>query len=186
MRGDDDTATDCGATLISSAWADEPLTFSLSFLRQRRPERRYEMAHQSPMIAIPKKGTDEVDWTTPIRNLIAQSYGESPDNYAAECAALQRCRQDAVRGAGSDMTGASSSSIPSASKLNDPLSQGPAVQVLWTARAPGAALLRDSSQLSLARRIYEQADYADIDSVREGVHPVPNRRNAFVHRSVSE
>ena len=65
----------------------------------------YTMAHQSPMISIPKKSTDEVDWTTPIRHLIAQSYGESPDNYAAECAALQRCRQDAVRGAGSDTTG---------------------------------------------------------------------------------
>lgn len=63
------------------------------------------MAHQSPMISIPKKTTEEVDWTTPIRNLVAQSYGESPDNYAAECASLQRCRQDAVRGAGSDMTG---------------------------------------------------------------------------------
>ena len=63
------------------------------------------MAQQSPTIAIPKKGTDEVDWTTPIRNLIAQSYGESPENYTAECAALQRCRQDAVRGAGSEMTG---------------------------------------------------------------------------------
>ncbi|KIK68316.1 hypothetical protein GYMLUDRAFT_80796 [Collybiopsis luxurians FD-317 M1] len=62
------------------------------------------MAHQSPMMAIPRKSTDEVDWTTPIRKLIAQSYGESPDNYAAECAALQRCRQDAVRGAGSDTT----------------------------------------------------------------------------------
>ncbi|KAJ8700569.1 bck1-like resistance to osmotic shock [Pleurotus ostreatus] len=62
------------------------------------------MAHQSPMISIPKKTTEEVDWTTPIRNLVAQSYGESPDNYAAECASLQRCRQDAVRGAGSDMT----------------------------------------------------------------------------------
>ena len=60
---------------------------------------------QSPMISIPKKTTEEVDWTTPIRNLIGQSYGESPDNYSAECAALQRCRQDAVRGAGSDMTG---------------------------------------------------------------------------------
>ncbi|KAJ6475823.1 BRO1-domain-containing protein [Mycena vitilis] len=59
---------------------------------------------QSPMVSIPKKSTDEVDWTTPIRNLIAQSYGENPDNYAAECASLQRCRQDAVRGAGSDMT----------------------------------------------------------------------------------
>ncbi|KAJ7594371.1 BRO1-like domain-containing protein [Mycena floridula] len=62
------------------------------------------MAHQSPMMAIPKKGTDEVDWTTPIRSLISKSYGESPDNYATECAALQRCRQDAVRGAGSDIT----------------------------------------------------------------------------------
>ena len=57
------------------------------------------------MISIPKKTTEEVDWTTPIRNLIAQSYGESPDNYATECASLQRCRQDAVRGAGSDFTG---------------------------------------------------------------------------------
>ncbi|KAF8892886.1 BRO1-like domain-containing protein [Infundibulicybe gibba] len=59
---------------------------------------------QSPMISIPKKTTDDVDWTTPIRTLISQSYGENPDNYAAECASLQRCRQDAVRGAGSDMT----------------------------------------------------------------------------------
>ncbi|PPQ99317.1 hypothetical protein CVT24_009185 [Panaeolus cyanescens] len=65
------------------------------------------MAHQSPMISIPKKSTDEVDWTTPIRNLIAQSYGENPDNYAAECSSLTRCRQDAVRGAGSDLTGKS-------------------------------------------------------------------------------
>ncbi|KAF8957529.1 BRO1-like domain-containing protein [Flammula alnicola] len=44
------------------------------------------MAHQSPMISIPKKTTEE------------------PENYAAECALLQRCRQDAVRGAGSDIT----------------------------------------------------------------------------------
>ncbi|KAI0313230.1 BRO1-like domain-containing protein [Amylostereum chailletii] len=62
------------------------------------------MTHQSPMISMPKKGTDEVDWNTPIRTAIAQSYGEDPDNYAAEYAALQRCRQDAVRGAGSDIT----------------------------------------------------------------------------------
>ncbi|KDQ56723.1 hypothetical protein JAAARDRAFT_36212 [Jaapia argillacea MUCL 33604] len=62
------------------------------------------MAHQAPMISIPKKATEEVDWTTPIRNQIAQSYGESPDSYATECATLQRCRQDAVRGAGSDLT----------------------------------------------------------------------------------
>ncbi|KAF8624736.1 hypothetical protein AX17_007067 [Amanita inopinata Kibby_2008] len=62
------------------------------------------MAHQSPMIAIPKKSTDEVDWTTSIRTLVSQSYGENPDNYASECTSLQRCRQDAVRGAGSDTT----------------------------------------------------------------------------------
>ncbi|EKM57292.1 uncharacterized protein PHACADRAFT_142565 [Phanerochaete carnosa HHB-10118-sp] len=61
-------------------------------------------AHQSPMISIPKKGTDEVDWTSPIRSAISQSYGEDPDNYATECANLHRCRQDAVKGAGSDMT----------------------------------------------------------------------------------
>lgn len=59
------------------------------------------------MISIPKKGTDEVDWTGPIRSVIAQSYGENPDTYATECAALQRCRQDAVKGAGSDLTGPS-------------------------------------------------------------------------------
>ncbi|KAJ3568948.1 hypothetical protein NP233_g5369 [Leucocoprinus birnbaumii] len=62
------------------------------------------MAHQSPMISIPKKATDDVDWTAPIRNVISQSYGENPDNYAAECQSLQRCRQDAVKGAGSDFT----------------------------------------------------------------------------------
>ena len=61
--------------------------------------------HQSPMISIPKKTSDDVDWTSPIRSLVAKSYGENPDAYAQECQALQRCRQDAVKGAGSDMTG---------------------------------------------------------------------------------
>ncbi|KAH9925050.1 BRO1-domain-containing protein [Epithele typhae] len=61
-------------------------------------------AHNSPMISIPKKTTEEVDWTGPIRNAIAHSYGEDPDNYATECSNLQRCRQDAVKGAGSDVT----------------------------------------------------------------------------------
>ncbi|GBE83332.1 Vacuolar protein-sorting protein [Sparassis crispa] len=63
------------------------------------------MAHHSPMISIPKKTTDEVDWTGPIRNAISHSYGEDPDSYATECSNLQRCRQDAVKGAGSDITG---------------------------------------------------------------------------------
>ncbi|KAI0088362.1 BRO1-like domain-containing protein [Irpex rosettiformis] len=61
-------------------------------------------AHQSPMISIPKKGTDEVDWTGPLRSAISHSYGEDPDSYAQECANLNRCRQDAVKGAGSDIT----------------------------------------------------------------------------------
>ncbi|KAF7795702.1 hypothetical protein EIP86_006867 [Pleurotus ostreatoroseus] len=61
-------------------------------------------AHLAPMISMPKKSTDEVDWTGPIRSAIAQSYGEDPDNYGTECGNLHRCRQDAVKGAGSDMT----------------------------------------------------------------------------------
>ncbi|OCF40708.1 vacuolar protein-sorting protein BRO1 [Kwoniella heveanensis CBS 569] len=62
------------------------------------------MAFQSPLIAIPKKTTQDVDWTGPIRTIIAQSYGEDPSVYTEECSVLQRCRQDAVRGAGSDQT----------------------------------------------------------------------------------
>ena len=105
------------------------------------------------MISIPKKTTEEVDWTTPIRNLVAQSYGESPDNYAAECASLQRCRQDAVRGAGSDMTG------ERPVRLDDMLdlmrihvhnSSRFTVQVLRPAGTARAALLRDTRQLSVA------------------------------------
>jgi hypothetical protein len=90
---------------------------------------------QSPTISIPKKSTDEVDWTTPIRNIIAQSYGESPDNYASECAALQRCRQDAVRGAGSDLTGQRSRSWGMRDLTCSVRSLLPLDKVLWTTRA---------------------------------------------------
>ncbi|CAK9785382.1 BRO1-domain-containing protein [Cutaneotrichosporon oleaginosum] len=62
------------------------------------------MAHQSPLISIPRKTTTDADWAGPIRSTIAHSFGESPDSYAEEIATLQRCRQDAVRGAGSDTT----------------------------------------------------------------------------------
>ncbi|ORY35828.1 BRO1-like domain-domain-containing protein [Naematelia encephala] len=62
------------------------------------------MAYQSPLISIPKKTTSDVDWTNPIRSVIAQSYGEDPNSYAEECSVLQRIRQDAVKGAGSDQT----------------------------------------------------------------------------------
>lgn len=63
------------------------------------------MAHQSPLIAIPRKTTSDADWAGPVRATIAHSFGESPDSYSEEISALQRCRQDAVRGAGSDTTG---------------------------------------------------------------------------------
>lgn len=99
------------------------------------------MAHQSPMISIPKKSTEEVDWTGPIRSLIAQSYGESPDNYAAECASLQRTRQDAVRGAGSDFTGNISLPYASGIELNRPHSSRPVVQILRAARIARTAVL---------------------------------------------
>ena len=96
------------------------------------------------MISIPKKTTEEVDWTTPIRNLIAQSYGESPDNYATECASLQRCRQDAVRGAGSDFTGEQSSIRYGMTILRFTLgSSRSVIQVLWSARALGTQILRN-------------------------------------------
>ncbi|AAW44609.1 hypothetical protein CNG02100 [Cryptococcus deneoformans JEC21] len=62
------------------------------------------MSVQSPLIAVPRKTTTDVDWATPIRHVIAASYGEDPNSYAEECAVLQRCRQDAVRGAGNDQT----------------------------------------------------------------------------------
>jgi hypothetical protein len=99
------------------------------------------------MISIPKKTTEDVDWTTPIRNLIAQSYGENPDNYATECNTLQRCRQDAVRGAGSDLTGKIlfllSVNLPSTdSDRPSPSARSP-LQVLWATGAPGASFLRD-------------------------------------------
>jgi hypothetical protein len=62
----------------------------------------------SPLICIPRKVTQDVDWSAPIRQIILSTYGESPDSYSAECTALNRCRQDALRGsAGSDVTGAS-------------------------------------------------------------------------------
>ncbi|EIW68406.1 hypothetical protein TREMEDRAFT_20787, partial [Tremella mesenterica DSM 1558] len=59
---------------------------------------------QSPLISVPRKTTSDVDWAGPIRSVIAHSYGEDPNNYNEECSVLHRCRQDAVKGAGSDQT----------------------------------------------------------------------------------
>lgn len=59
---------------------------------------------QSPLISIPQKTTTETDYAAPLRSTISLSYGDDPSNYASEIALLQRTRQDAVKGAGSDAT----------------------------------------------------------------------------------
>ncbi|KAI5866767.1 vacuolar protein-sorting protein BRO1 [Durotheca rogersii] len=58
---------------------------------------------QTPMISVPLKATNEIDWVTPLKTYIRDSYGDDPDRYAEECATLNRLRQD-MRGAGKDST----------------------------------------------------------------------------------
>jgi hypothetical protein len=62
-------------------------------------------SHQSPFISLPRKTTTETDFATPIRQAIGQVYGERPDGYTEDIENLSRCRNDAVKGAGSDATG---------------------------------------------------------------------------------
>jgi hypothetical protein len=68
-------------------------------------------------MSIPRKTTADTDWVGPIRSTIAHSFGESPEGYSEEISTLQRCRQDAVRGAGSDTTGRLSVCVPRLSPL---------------------------------------------------------------------
>lgn len=58
---------------------------------------------QSPMISVPLKATNEIDWITPLKSYIRNTYGDDPERYAEECATLNRLRQD-MRGAGKDST----------------------------------------------------------------------------------
>ena len=64
------------------------------------PKRPVRMI-QSPMLSCPLKQTNEIDWIQPLKDYIRQSYGEDPERYHAECATLNRLRQD-MRGAGKD------------------------------------------------------------------------------------
>lgn len=57
-----------------------------------------------PLVHIPTKRTDEVDFTDPFKEYILSNYQEDASNYAAEISALTRLRQD-TRGAGKDQTG---------------------------------------------------------------------------------
>ncbi|CAL3965154.1 unnamed protein product [Diplocarpon coronariae] len=56
---------------------------------------------QAPMISVPLKATNEIDWIQPLKQHIRQFYGDDPERYAEECATLNRLRQD-MRGAGKD------------------------------------------------------------------------------------
>lgn len=53
------------------------------------------------MISVPLKQTNEIDWITPLKGYIRQTYGDDPDRYQEECSTLNRLRQD-MRGAGKD------------------------------------------------------------------------------------
>ena len=55
------------------------------------------------MISVPLKGTNEIDWVTPLKSYIQNTYGDDPERYAEECATLNRLRQD-MRGAGKEST----------------------------------------------------------------------------------
>ncbi|KAI5476180.1 vacuolar protein-sorting protein BRO1 [Pseudohyphozyma bogoriensis] len=60
----------------------------------------------SPLIWVPKKSTQDVDFAPHLKSVISRTYAESPEAYADELAQLNRSRQDALRGsAGSDVTG---------------------------------------------------------------------------------
>ncbi|KAK0650970.1 Vacuolar protein-sorting protein bro1 [Lasiodiplodia hormozganensis] len=55
----------------------------------------------APMLSCPLKQTNEIDWVTPLKQYIRQTYGDDPERYSEECATLNRLRQD-MRGAGKD------------------------------------------------------------------------------------
>jgi hypothetical protein len=56
---------------------------------------------QAPMLSCPLKQTNEIDWISPLKDYIRDSYGDDPERYSEECAMLNRLRQD-MRGAGRD------------------------------------------------------------------------------------
>lgn len=55
------------------------------------------------MIAAPPKATNEIDWVSPLKSYIRDTYGDDPERYAEECVTLNRLRQD-MRGAGKEST----------------------------------------------------------------------------------
>lgn len=68
-----------------------------------RAQRSLPKMAQAPMISVPLKATNEIDWIAPLKSYIQNTYGDDPERYAEECATLNRLRQD-MRGAGKDST----------------------------------------------------------------------------------
>jgi BRO1-like domain len=65
------------------------------------------MSTPSPLAYSPLKVTQDVDFGPPIRQIIAQTFGEDPATYAEEIQTLNRTRQDALRGGAGGTTGES-------------------------------------------------------------------------------
>jgi hypothetical protein len=63
------------------------------------------MSTPSPLAYPPLKVTQDVDFGPPIRQIIAQTFGEDPGTYAEEIQILNRTRQDALRGGAGGTTG---------------------------------------------------------------------------------
>ncbi|KAJ9050398.1 bck1-like resistance to osmotic shock [Entomophthora muscae] len=59
---------------------------------------------QSPFVRISCKKTEEIDWISPLKAYIAQTYQDEPEKYSDELVTFNRLRQD-MRGAGLDLTG---------------------------------------------------------------------------------
>ncbi|UZJ53466.1 hypothetical protein CBS101457_002786 [Exobasidium rhododendri] len=59
---------------------------------------------QSPLLRIPSKQTEEVDLAAAVGSLISNSYGQDAKSFKDQLNSLNRARQDAVQGAGSDTT----------------------------------------------------------------------------------
>ncbi|KAI8059353.1 BRO1-like domain-containing protein [Gongronella butleri] len=59
---------------------------------------------QIPLVSVPFKRTDDVNWIDSLNRYIAQQYQDDPKKYAQETYTLNRLRQD-MRGAGKDLTG---------------------------------------------------------------------------------
>ena len=71
-------------------------------------------------------------------------------------------------------------------RITPSTSSRPTIQVLWSARAAGAAICRDPSQLSVERRVHEQAHDSDIHRIRKGLHHLPDCCDALRHCRLTE